>query len=471
MATTKSWRTTLVAALVACGVAAPTAGAATAPPPSQDVNGDGLADVVFVGPVGRSANNTIVELVLGSRDRSAPANAPGRLVRFTGRSLDDASIVGDVNGDGLADILVTSADPSGPGHAWVIYGSRQPAGFALPAAGFAGGLNLSVESAAGVGDVNGDGLADIITSNSASDRSAHVLFGDRTHPLTGGFDIRYHGADADGISIFGVFAAGDANGDGLADVGLIVPDPHSGTGFDTDTGNWSLIEVWGRRTRGAVTANDRHGLAHGTVTAAGHAAGRFVGHTRTCDCLTTGIVPVGDVNGDGRVDLAVGWEHSGGGVPTTRLDVIFGSRSSHPAIVSGTGSGSSLAATVKGVDANLLVAVPGDVNGDGRADLLVSPAETSGVQGLELMSGRSLHGLVRVPTRKPFVGGGGVFFTHPAGDFDGDGHPDVLVGYVLAGDSESAPAHYAVLYGANPLTPIGLGALGVAGTVLPGLPT
>jgi hypothetical protein len=296
-----------------------------------------------------------------------------------------------------------------------------------------------------------------------------VRFGDRSHPLADGYPIRYRGLDADGISIFGVFGAGDVNGDGRSDVGLIVPDPNSGTGFKTDTGNWSLIEAWGQSATGAVIANDRHGLAHATVTAAGHAAGRFVGHTRTCDCATQGVAPAGDVNGDGRSDLAVAWEESKGGSTTVRLDVVFGSRSSHAAIVSGSPSSASVAATVKGLDPNLIVGLPGDVNGDGRADLLVSPALSAGVDGLELMSGRSLHGVLRVPTGAPLVAGGRVFLSQPAGDIDGDGHPDLLVGYSLPGDSDTAPERVAVIYGADPLAPVGLGALGAAGTVLPGV--
>ncbi len=450
------------AALAVFAMLAQTAAAAPAPPPSQDVNGDGLGDVVYVGAVGNSAESTIVELVLGSRDRSAPVGAPGRAIHFTGHRIDDASIIGDVNGDGLADILVSTDSRS-----YVIYGARNLKGFALPSGSFAGGQTLRLGAAAGVGDVNGDGLDDIVTSDSSSNPVAQVRFGDRSHPLAAGFPIRYHGLDVDGISIFGVFGAGDVNGDGRGDVGLIVPDPSSGTGFHADTGNWSVVEVWGRSGHAAVTASDHHGLAHATVRTPAGAAGRFVGHTRACDCLSTGIVPVGDVNGDGRDDLAIGWQRSRGSQPTTRLDVVFGSRSSHPAIASGTAGSSSLAATVKGVDANLIVAVPGDIDGDGLADLLVAPAATAGVDGLELMGGRSLRGVVRVPTGQPLVGGARVFFTHPIGDFDGDGHSDLLVGYVLPDDPDSAPPHYAVVYGADPLAPVGLGALGAAGTALP----
>jgi hypothetical protein len=458
----------VAAACAALCFPAASASAAPAPPLSHDVNGDGTADVAYVGAVGHSAENTIVLLVLGSRDRSAaPTTANGRVIRFTGKELGDATVIGDVNGDGLADVLVTSAGPD-VRRAWVIYGSRQPHGFALPATGtVAGEQTLKVESAAGAGDVNGDGLADIVTNDFSGDPSVQVQLGDRSHPLQRGYKIRYRGLDADGISVFGVFGAGDVNGDGRDDVGLIVPDPNSGTGFHTDTGDWSLIEAWGRSASATVTADDRHGLAHATVKAGGHAAGRFVGHTRACDCAVQGVAPAGDVNGDGRSDLAVAWEQRSGSV---RLDVVFGSSSGHPAIVSGTKSSGSLAATVTGLDVNLVLGLPGDVDGDGLADLLVTPALSTIVDGLELIRGRTLRGVLRAPTGKPLVGGGSVFFSEPAGDFDGDGHPDLLVGYGLDTDpgADTDPGRYAVLYGAAPLGPVGLGALGASGTVLPG---
>src|SRR5262245_25311403 len=123
----------LAAASVALSLLASPALAAPAPAPplTQDVNGDGVADLVYSGRVGSSAIDSQAVLVLGSRDRSAPTGAAGRVFRFPHGSISGASIVGDVNGDGLADILVTTDDP-GARIAWVIYGSAQPRGFTLP---------------------------------------------------------------------------------------------------------------------------------------------------------------------------------------------------------------------------------------------------------------------------------------------------------------------------------------------------
>jgi hypothetical protein len=139
---------------------------------------------------------------------------------------------GDVNGDGYADVVVGAHmqdnGAGNEGNAFVYYGSA--AGIpATPSATLDNPLNqpdgnfgISVASA---GDVNGDGLADLIVgasmqNNGATDEGTAYLF----YGATGGISATpsvtidsplNHGGDRFGVS---VASAGDVNGDGLADL-------------------------------------------------------------------------------------------------------------------------------------------------------------------------------------------------------------------------------------------------------------
>jgi hypothetical protein len=175
-----------------------------------DINGDGINDLV----VGNGYQTTsppqsgsgivavfLGPIALGALDLSAASGATGfRILRPVtddqfGRTLANA---GDVNGDGIDDLLVGAPmsapfGRAGAGTAWVIFGSKgppadvdlatAPAFVAVPIQGAIGGDELG-RSVAGGGDVNGDGYDDVAIGSpystlagSTRQGAAFVIFG------------------------------------------------------------------------------------------------------------------------------------------------------------------------------------------------------------------------------------------------------------------------------------------------------
>jgi hypothetical protein len=147
--------------------------------------------------------------------------------------------VGDFNGDGIADFaigapgeLVASGGSYGPaGRIYIVYGSpnltsetvggasnAQFTGSIFSGGDVARGLGSRIASA---GDVNGDGLSDVVIGSEGS--NSFVLFGSR-QPLTTapigwpfGYEIKDASTGSTGTSVSGL---GDFNGDGIPDIGI-----------------------------------------------------------------------------------------------------------------------------------------------------------------------------------------------------------------------------------------------------------
>ena len=142
---------------------------------SGDVNGDGFADIVVAADAGATPHVKVFSGKDGSLMRSFLAYDAG----FKGGVR---VAVGDVNGDGFADI-VTGSGAGAPANVKVFSG--QSGGLLaslLPYAGFNGGVYV------GAGDVDGDGLADIITGSGAGAPGGHVkVFSGRDFALEDSF--------------------------------------------------------------------------------------------------------------------------------------------------------------------------------------------------------------------------------------------------------------------------------------------
>ena len=302
-----------------------------------DVNSDGRDDFMVTNQVRGVEEETttdggIVYLLFGGQEFSSGVFDIGTLTSEQGLVItglptsgdDDVSMrnLGDVNGDGIDDILIgteapTPNDPSSTGSAYVIYGRAS----GLPAAldvseldgtnGFAiGPVNSDGNLARGIGaagDFNGDGLADFIIADPftnidpATGRArgeVYVVFGtaENTGPEldlsnldgTNGFVIP--GIENFGRIGFGVSSAGDVNGDGFDDIIVGSFNPDNG-----DRGV-SYVIFGGASGFGAsfdlTTLDGSNGLRLNGVGSS-DTAGRSVG-------------AAGDINGDGFDDFLVG---------------------------------------------------------------------------------------------------------------------------------------------------------------------
>ena len=310
------------------------------------------------------------------------------------RSGVSVSSAGDINGDGVADLIIgaSRADPNGDdtGESYVVFGGigfGSGGTFELSnldgSNGFViNGIDMDDSSGGSVssaGDFNGDGLADLIIGARRADPDgvafageSYVVFGGanvssgRTFELSNldgnnGFVI--NGIDASDSSGRSVSSAGDFNGDGLDD--LII----GATSNIVDGAGESYV-VFGDTdvgSAGSLELSDLDG-SNGFVIN-GIAVGDFAGIS---------VSNAGDFNGDGAADLVIGANLAvpNGSAEAGETYVVFGGAS--------VGSGGSFELSdLDGSNGFMVngfrilqrtgssVSGAGDINGDGTADIII----------------------------------------------------------------------------------------------------
>jgi len=299
--------------------------------PKIDVDGDGLADVLLTDASGA------VRLITSSVDQVLiPASANKRLAG-----------TGDFDGDGRTDLLVLNAD--GSTDLWLMNGASATISTIMPAG--------TSWRATRLGDFNGDGKTDILWANGI-DGSSSIW-------LMNGAAILQRGLVMPPMTPWIATAVADFNGDGRDD--LVWHSSYDGT-----------FSIW--------LMNGLAPLDRGAVMPAG-APWRIAG--------------VGDFNGDGRADLL--WNNV---VDNTTSMWLMSGRT-----VLDRG-------TVMAANTTWKATVVADFDGDGRSD--IAWYNTDGRVGVWLMNGRN------VVSRQTETAAGSTSVPARADDWDGDGRSDLF---------------------------------------------
>ena len=405
-----------------------------------DVNGDGYSDVI-IGAYQYDNGETdegraFVYLGSASGLHASPAwTAEGDQAQaFFGSSVAAA---GDVNRDGYSDVIVGAQLYDGAevneGRAFVYLGSASGlaaspvwvAGSGQPGAGFG-------VSVAGAGDVNGDGFADVVvgasgyTNGQDVEGRAYVYLGSASGPSAspawtaeGNQTWAYFGGS--------VASAGDVNGDDYADV-----------------------IIGAHEYRNGQSSEGRAFVFLGSASGLGPVAAWTAESDQVGGCFGKSVAAAGDVNGDGYGDVIVGaFSFDNGQSDEGRAYAYLGS-------AAGLGMSPAWTAEINVANAafGCSVGTAGDVDGDGYADVVVGAYAfndvTQTAEGRVYVYRGSASGLGASPIWTVEGNQASAFFGHSvgtAGDVNGDGYADVIVGAYTSDKTERDEGQAYVYYG------------------------
>jgi hypothetical protein len=333
---------------------------------TADFNGDGIPDLALLWTANPNFGPYAVTIFFGKGDG---ALTKGPTTQATGVQQSPSMIAGDFNGDGKEDLVILSMNNFDSGNYVTALLGDGNGRFAAPVTSVAsqqpnegGGVIAGSLVAA---DFNGDGKLDLaVVGDSVDDGGVTVLLGKGDGTFTAA------GPSLEASQGFGQIASGDFNGDGIPD---LVATTYFGSGSAT---------VFLGKGDGSFTGGQQLGV----------------------DSFPSAIV-IGDFNGDGRLDLAFGYN-------------------SGVTVMLGKGNGTFIAAPGGTIEGAGLSLVAGDFNGDGNLDLAGIDNYNDQIDLFEGAGNGTFKEIVTTPNIGQNVLGPRIIV---AADFNKNGVPDLAL--------------------------------------------
>ncbi|MGH8003201.1 MAG: integrin alpha, partial [Limisphaerales bacterium] len=384
-----------------------------------DMDGDGKTDFIIGAPLadpggrGSAGSAFVYSGATGSLLFEKQGDSAGD---YLGAAVAEA---GDVDGDGIADFII-GANGASPG-------GRIQTGTAYVYSGATGLLLIQIEgvasgdrfgwSVAGAGDVNGDGRTDFIIGAPFADPggrsnagSAYLFSG-----ATGSLLFEKNGTAARDFFGSSVALAGDVDGDGSTD--FIIGAYAAAPGGRSYAGSAYLYSG----TTGLVIF-EKNGTA-------------------ASDELGFSVAGAGDMDGDGKADFIIGarFASPGGSFRAGSAYVYSGATGSLLFEKNGTAARDFFGSSV---------ALAGDVDGDGKTDVVIgAPGElfSLALGSAYVYSGAT--GLLLFQKVGPGLGANLGISVDGAGDVNGDGNSDIIISAPYASPGGLGNAGSVYVYG------------------------
>ena len=382
-----------------------------------DINNDGFSDIALGAPFydNGQPNEGVVFIHFGSPKGIKPNPATLLEVNQFGAQFGMAvALAGDINNDNYSDLVVGATEfdkgQLNEGAAFVYYGSKigiDPNKMTILEKNQSiSGMGASV---AGAGDVNADGFGDVLVGaplydlGEANEGAAFVYFGNVQGISLVPTIIQSDQADAHlGTSLA---SAGDLNGDGFSDI--ILGAPH----YDKVYSDQGLVKIHLGSVNGVST--------NSSTALAGLQMEEEFGRAVAC---------AGDVEGDGYADIMIASRMQGKNLLNEGVVMLF---SGIP-----VGINKKPTSVFKSGQANAYLgqslAGAGDVDGDGYSDIVIGAHlfdHTQNNEGAVMI----WHGGASAPNTATALNASQPesalgYSVSGAGDVDGDGYDDVIVG-------------------------------------------